>query len=385
MDDKLSLSPHVPTPTPSSVVVDVPLPVRPGANGPWAGAAVKKYKFLLMGGFFLLAGVGMWGIVQLYSHFTEKSKDKNEAKAGPPTVAVNVTEVKLDHFQDVLVAVGTLVGGSEVPLKFEVEGIVDFFDYRDGDKVKKGDIIARMNQRDAYLKMKRAELELDQYENLYAIGGVSRARLEEARVNADLARSALDKTVIRAPWAGILGDKDVEVGEFVTPSKEVAMLVSVQSVLVRLGIIEKQVDKVFPGQKIVVTVDTYPGMEFTGRIENISPIITGEGKTLPVEARLDNDNGFLLPGMFARTKITIFEEENTIAVPNDAVEKTQTGNQVYVVTPEKKADVRTVEVGYISSQFSQIVNGLQPGDLVVTQRPQDLKAGVPVKVIEVAK
>ena len=143
--------------------------------------------------------------------------------------------------------------------------------------------------------------------------------------------------------------------------------------MVRVGIIEKEIDKIFPGQKVVLTVDAYPGVEFTGRVESISPMGQGNSKTFTIEARLDNEGGLLLPGMFARTKITIFEEENAIAIPNDAVEKTQTGARVYVATKENKAQARDITVGYVSSQFSQVTKGLDAGELVITQKPQDLK------------
>jgi membrane fusion protein (multidrug efflux system) len=281
--------------------------------------------------------------------------------------------------------VGTIAGGSEIPLRFEGEGTIDYFEFREGDKVKKGDLIARVGQRDAYLKLKKAELELDQYEKLYAIGGVARSRLEEARVQADLSRSELDKTMLRAPRDGILGDKDAEVGEFVTPAKRIATLVNIESVVVRVGIIEKEIDKIFPGQKVVLTVDAYPGVEFTGRVESISPMGQGNSKTFTIEARLENEGGLLLPGMFARTRFTIFEEENAIAVPNDAVEKTQGGARVFIATKENKAQARDITIGYVSSQFSQVTKGLEVGELVITQKPQDLKDGQPIKVIEVQK
>jgi membrane fusion protein, multidrug efflux system len=364
-----------------------PLGARPAGRP--GSAAFKKYKFAVMGGAFLVIGLVSWGGISLFRHFSGGDEEKKSGKRGEggsqEAVAVNVLEVKQDRFQDTLVAVGTVAGGSEIPLRFEVDGPIDYFDFREGDKVRKGEIISRLNQRDAYLKMKRAELELDQYEKLYAIGGVARGRLEEARLAADLARSDLEKTVLRAPRDGILGDKDAEVGEFVTPNKKIATLVNIETVVVRVGIIEKEIDKVFPGQKVMLTVDTYPGVEFTGRVENISPLVQGTSKTLTVEARLDNEGGLLLPGMFARTRIVIFEEDNTIVVPNDSLEKTQAGFRLFVVTKENKAEARDVEVGYVSSQFSQITKGLSPGELVVTQKPQDLKAGSPVKIIEVQK
>ena len=362
-----------------------PAGLRSGAK---PGASPFKKKFVVMAAAFIGIAILMWGGVKVYRMISGKisSGKKDKGKEGSQeALAVNVLEVKQDRFQDTLVAVGTIAGGSEIPLRFEVDGMIDYFDFREGDKVRKGDVIARLNQRDAYLKMKRAELELDQYEKLYAIGGVARGRLEESRLAADLARSDLDKTVLRAARDGIVGDKDAEVGEFVTPNKKIATLVNIETVVVRVGIIEKEIDKIFPGQKVMLTVDTYPGVEFTGRVENISPLVQGTSKTLTVEARLDNEGGLLLPGMFARTRIVIFEEDNTIVVPNDSLEKTQAGFRLFVVTKDNKAEARDVEVGYVSSQFSQITKGLAPGELVVTQKPQDLKAGAPVKVIEVQK
>jgi membrane fusion protein (multidrug efflux system) len=86
--------------------------------------------------------------------------------------------------------------------------------------------------------------------------------------------------------------------------------------------------------------------------------------------------------MFARARIMVHEADNAIFIPNDAVEKTATGSRVFIVDKDSKAQSRDVEVSYVSSQFSLIANGLQVGDLVITQRPQDLKAGVPVNIIE---
>lgn len=376
----------------------VAIPIKPGAAKPAApkppappraGApkAFKKNKFVTMAVLFALAGGAMWGTVTLYQKFTGHNDGTKPVKGhgGSDAMAVNVVEVKPEKFQDTLVAVGTIAGGSEIALRFEVEGSIEKFDFREGDKIRKGDIIARLNQKEVFLKLKRAELELNQYEKLYAIGGVARGRLEEARLAVDLARADLEKTVLRAPRAGILGDKDAEVGEFVTPSKKIATLVSIETVIVRVGIIEKEIDKVFPGQKVIVTVDTYPGVEFNGKIENISPIVSEGSKTLSLEARLENEGGLLLPGMFARTKIAIFEEDNALVVPNDAVEKTQAGHRVYVVTKDGKAQAKDIVVGYISNQFSQVTSGLTAGEQVITQKPQELKDGSPVKVIEVQK
>lgn len=342
----------------------------------------KKHKLVFMGliavfGFLLIFGAVK--LVNLMGGHT--SPDVKTPKEGG-TLAVNVAEVKPEHFVDPMVAVGTIQGGNEIPLRFESDGIIEFFDFREGDKVRKGDVVARLNQRDAFLKLKKTRLKLEQMEKLYAIGGVSLSELEAAKVDYDLAASDMEKTVLRCPRGGILGDKDAEVGEFVTPAKKIATLMSIESVMVVIGVIEKEIDRIFPGQKVVLTVDTYPNVEFTGKVVEIDPMVDPMTRTMKVRSVLANDGGLLLPGMFARVRITIFEQDNALVVPNDAVEKTSGGSKLYVVNKDNKAEEREVEVSYVSTQFSLISKGIEPGDLVITQRPNDLKAGAAVKIIE---
>jgi membrane fusion protein (multidrug efflux system) len=373
--------PHDPKHTPPR-----PKPVRGSVHGFMhrvVGPFAKKNKLLFMA---MVAGFGVlliFGAMKLVGKFSSDGKkvDKPDpAKGG--VLAVNVVEMKPEHFVDPMVAVGTIQGDKEIPLRFESDGVIELFEFRDGDKVRKGEVIARLNQRDVYLKLKKARIELEQMEKLYAIGGVSLNKLEEAKVTADLAASEFEKTNLRASRDGILGGKEAEVGEFVTPQKKIATLLNIENVRVDVGVIEKEIDRVFPGQKVIATVDTYPNVEFTGKIDEINTIVEAGARTLRIRAVLPNDGGLLLPGMFARVRITIFEQDNALVVPNDAVEKTSGGSRVFIVDKDNKAQERDVEVSYVSSQFSLISKGLEPGDLVITQRPNDLKGGATVKVIE---
>ena len=362
---------------------------RPAVRGPLhgiitrvVGPFAKKHKLLFMGIITVAGFMLIFGGVKLMGRWGDKSTADTKKPTDALTVAVNVAEIKPEHFVDPMVAVGTIQGGNEIPLRFEADGVIELFEFREGDKVRKGDVIARLNQRDTYLKFKKARLELEQMEKLYAIGGVSLNKLEEAKVNADLAASEMEKTVLRCSRDGILGSKDAEVGEFVTPSKQIAKLMNIENVMVVVGVIEKEIDRIFPGQKVVLTVDTYPNVEFTGKVSEIDPGVDDRTRTMKVKSILANDGGLLLPGMFARVRITIFEQDNALVVPNDAVEKTSGGSKVYVVSKENKAEERTVEVSYVSTQFSIVSKGLEPGELVITQRPNDLKSGTAVKIIE---
>jgi len=312
-----------------------------------------------------------------------RKKAEKETQLGEEEVPVNVFRVARGTFQDTLSAMGTIKGGSEIELRFQVPGVIKSFDFREGDKVAKGEVIAHLDQNDALLKLKQAQIELEEYEKLYSIGAIVKSKLEQARLAARLASSEFEKTYLRAAKDGIIGDKNVEVGEFITPNVKVATLVNLENVVVELGIIEKEIDRVFLGQKVTVNVDTYPGIDFTGRVSNISPLIAGKSKTLTVKANLDNPGGLLLPGMFARIKISIFEKENALLIPSDSLDRSTGEFRVFVVGEGNVAYAQPVEVAYLSSDYAQIAGGLEEDELVVVQKPETLADGKRVRIIEV--
>lgn len=312
-----------------------------------------------------------------------RKKTGKETQLGEEEVPVNVFKVARGTFQDILSAMGTIKGGSEIELRFQVAGVIKSFDFREGDKVAKGEVIARLDQNDALLKLKQAQIELEEYEKLYSIGAIVKSKLEQARLASRLAASEFEKTYLRAAKDGIIGDKSVEVGEFITPNVKVATLVNLESVVVELGIIEKEIDRVFLGQKVTVNVDTYPGIDFSGRVSNISPLIAGKSKTLTVKANLDNPGGLLLPGMFARIKISIFEKEDALLIPSDSLDRSTGEFRVFVVGEGNVAYAQPVEVAYLSSDYAQIAGGLDEGELVVVEKPETLADGKRVRIIEV--
>ncbi len=312
-----------------------------------------------------------------------REKTEKQTQLGEEEVPVNVFKVARGTFQDTLSAMGTIKGGSEIELRFQIAGVIKSFNFREGDKVAKGEVIARLDQNDALLKLKQAQIELEEYEKLYSIGAIVQSKLEQARLASRLASSEFEKTYLRAVKDGIIGDKSVEVGEFITPNVKVATLVNLENVVVELGIIEKEIDRVFLGQKVTVNVDTYPGIDFAGMVGNISPLIAGKSKTLTVKANLDNPGGLLLPGMFARIKISIFEKENALLIPSDSLDRSTGEFRVFVVGEGNVVYAQPVEVAYLSSDYAQIAGGVEEGELVVVEKPEALADGKKVRIIEV--
>jgi membrane fusion protein, multidrug efflux system len=373
-----------PAPAPAAPPPATPAAEAAPAAPPPGGWLARHRSVALFGGFIVFVGA-MYGIQKMRNQEKPPEESPVESQA-PDEVPVNAIEARIGRFQDTITAVGNLKGEAEVELRFQVEGRVEELNLSEGSKVRKGQVLGRLNDRDANLKTGRAKIELEQTEKLYQIGGVSKTKLDEARLNLEVAQTELDKTRLIASRDGIIGEKEVEVGEFVNPQRKVAKLVSIKNVVVEVGIIEKQVDKVYPGQKILITVDAYPGNIFEGTIETISPIIGSDGsKTFSVRSKIPNPDSLLLPGMFARTKVITYEADDAISVPNDSLIKTPGGFQVFVVNKDNVAEARDVQVGYVASEFTQVETGLNPGEIVVVQKPPELKPGSKVKIIEVQK
>lgn len=325
-------------------------------------------------------------------------------------VPVRVYRASRTLFRDRLPVMGTVKGITEIELRPEVAGILASFEVAEGDLVSTGDVIARLEPRDAELKVRYAEsklaaaqaaldgsrLKLKMHEDLFAIGAIVRAKLEEVRaetvvaekqmetaqVEVESARSELAKVVLKAPVAGVLTTRDAEPGEFVSPQTKVATMMEIEDVFIVMGVIEKDIDRIGLGQPVVVTVDTYPGVEFQGHVDEISPIVEGKSRTLTAKARVPNPDSRLLPGMFARATVTVFEQENALVIPSIALHREQEAYHVFVAA-DGTAQRRPIGVGYITTDYAQISEGLEEGDQVIVEAQSTIRDGARVEVLEV--
>ncbi|MFA4991182.1 MAG: efflux RND transporter periplasmic adaptor subunit [Candidatus Omnitrophota bacterium] len=390
---------------------------------------MKKPKIFLMGFIILWVVVFavIWGITLLKKgQFKKPPATSSEMmgmagetgsdmpqgqEAAGEAIAVRCYKIGLTDFKDDLPIMGTVKGAVEIELKFEVNGVVDSINFREGDMVYKGDLIAVLDKKDAKLKVEYSRSKLDVaktqslaakkkleiHRNLYEIGSIIKAKLEEVELESKAAeeqaksadvelRSAeaeLKKTDLYAPREGVLGSRDVEVGEFITPQNKVGTLYDVKEVFVELGIVENDIDKIAPGQKVIVTVDAHPGMTFNGAVDYIFPVIEGKSRTLTIRVKIQNPDAMLLPGMFSRAIVTVAEFQNAIVVPSMSLNKTDDGYKVFVVDAGNKVKARPVNVEYVTTDYSVIGQGLSVGELIVTETPQELKDDMPVEIVEI--
>jgi RND family efflux transporter MFP subunit len=292
----------------------------------------------------------------------------------------DVVVVQREDFRDNLSLGGTLAGIADNVLRFGTEGVVQEVYFKDGERVRRGELIARLDQEEAGLRLTQATLDLSTKQDLYARGDLSKTKLREAEVAEGLARVALKKTEIRAARNGVLGGLNTTPGDQVDPSKVIGHLADISTMTLRIGIPEKQLERIALGQRVEFTVGSLPNATFTGQIDRISPYIDPDSNMGTAYADIPNDAFLLLPNMFARVRVAVFEAPDVVAVPRESM-VTPDGDRLFVVNSDGRAEERAVSVSYRSAQFAVVVKGLEPGDRVICPVPAGLRPGDAVKVL----
>lgn len=314
---------------------------------------------------------------------------------GPPggfAIGVETVKVVAVPFRDDVSAVGSLKSNESVVLRPEIAGRIAAIHFREGTPVGKGALLvaldastqnAELRQAEASLALARANYR--RTEDLYEKKFVSERAKDEAAVNLQVLQAALtlaqarqQKTRIRAPFAGIVGIRNVSVGDYVKEGQELINIEDVSTLKVDFRLPESFFSRLQKGQAIEVATDAVPGQSFKGTVDAIDPLLDASGRAVSLRARLPNPELKLRPGMFARVRLAFAGERRGLAVPEEAL--VPSGNENFVFKAvEGKAQRVSVTLGQRRGAMVEIVEGLQEGDEVVTAGQLKLRDGVPVK------
>ena len=350
----------------------------------------------------------------------EQQTKEPPVSAEPILPQVRTLKLKSLDFKDILPVMGSVKGITEIPLKFEINGVVRKINFREGERIKKDDAITSIDPTDVELKVSYAKAkmnsaqaaynsvqkQLEIHKKLYEAGAIIKTKMEQieleaesarfqmetARSEEELAANELHKTTIYASKDGVMGMREAEEGEFVTPQDKVATIYEINEVFVELGVVERDIEKIKLGQKARVFVDAYPNMLFEGTVAYIFPVVEGKSRTLTVKIKVPNPNALLLPGMFARAEMTIVELPGALMIPASALINSGGLTLLSIVpsgtikgTQEEEqtgiSKVVKVKVGYLSSDYAQILEGASEDDLVILEVQGELKENSPVKIV----
>ena len=200
-----------------------------------------------------------------------------------------------------------------------------------------------------------------------------------AKARVTVARKALADTVVRAPFAGAVGERFVSIGDYVTRGAKVASVVRIDPLRVELTVPEQYVSVVAVGRAVTFEVDAYPKETFTGQVRYVSPAVAASTRALTIEAIVPNANGRLKPGFFATAQIEESEKRPGILVPSSAVRTTAGTARVFVIVNDR-AEERIVMTGQTVGEQVELASGVKPGERVATSGVDQLVDGVKVAV-----
>lgn len=318
------------------------------------------------------------------------SSQSTAGSAASLATPVNYIVADLSSEDQSIFSTGTVVPNEEVELKSEVNGRLIALNLQEGNSVKKGQRIAKLQDDDLKAQLKKVEYEESlakqieaRQKKLLDIDAISKEEYEIAvnkiktlGADKELLQVQLRKTEITAPFNGKIGLKNISEGAYITPSTVIGTLVQTNPVKVDFTIPEKYSQLINRGQKITFQRDGSL-KKYTATVIAIDPKVDENLRTLRIRSRATNNAGDLLPGMFVRVNLNLGTEQS-IMIPTDAVVPVLDGKKVYVMRNGKATDT-IIQTGLRNERNVQVINGLQIGDSVITSGLITLKNGTAVR------
>jgi membrane fusion protein, multidrug efflux system len=316
------------------------------------------------------------------------------APAAKPGLPVKAETVKISKVSDDVSAVGSLLAEESVIIRPEIDGRIVGLHFQEGQAISAGTRLVTIDptEYEAQAAAQRADLKTEEQrlartKELYDQKFISKDALDvqvgnvaRLKAHVDEAESRVAKTVIRAPFSGILGLRQVSPGAYVKAGNDIVRLENVSSIKVDFRIPENYLSKIRPNQEISVRLDAYPNEEFRGRVYAVEPVVDERTRTIAMRARIPNNGFKLKPGMFVRVAVTLDSRPNAVVIPEQAIWPQGNDSYVYRVV-DGKAALTKVYIGNRAPGTVEIIKGLAANDMVITDGQMKIKDGAPVSVI----
>ena len=366
----------------------------------------KKYALVAVAGIVVASGLAWWMQHKSAAPGAPASAPATSGAAvgGQRVPAVEIAKVEAVTLVDEAQSVGSLRSRQGVMIRPEVAGRVKAILFNEGQRVAKGQLLVQLDDQlqaaqvaQAKAEMSIAEANHKRNQELVAQNFISKrsvdesaAALEVAKAKHDLALATLQRLKIVAPFVGVTGLKQINVGDYLKDGADIVNIEDIDAVLVDFRLPERFQSKIRVGQKAQLSVDALPGKPFTALVQAVDPLIDANGRSVGIRGCIDNRQRQLRPGMFARVNTVFGVREQALTVPEEAI--VPQGGRAFVlkVVPGDKPDTLitqrvAVKTGVRQPGKVEITEGLEEGDTVVTAGQQRLqKDGTPVRVIDLA-
>ena len=342
----------------------------------------------------LTIAIAVFGYFQLTPHENKElsAADNKPKSSGKKVLSVNAKILKPHLLTDEILAVGRLIPDEEVQLSFETSGKITGIYFKEGSNVKKGTLLAKVNDQQLQAQLVRLEAQLPLAEDrvyrqnaLLQRDAVSKEALEIVKTELATLKADIDKikaqiemTELRAPFDGVIGLRQVSVGAYASPTTVIATLTSIKPIKVEFSVAERYANEVKRGSNLTFqvsgSIETYQAQVYATE-SSLDP----ETHNLPVKALYPNSNGELLPGLYADIRLKQKEIEDAIAVPAEAIVPEMGKSKVFAYRSGKAEPVEIV-TGLRTESEVQVLKGLVEGDTILTSGTLQLRKGSAVEI-----
>jgi membrane fusion protein, multidrug efflux system len=357
----------------------------------------KRMVIMLIGVAIVLGGV--FG----FQAFKAVMIKKFMATMAVQTQTVSATRAGMSQWQPRIEAVGSLRALNGADLSLEVSGVVDSIAFNSGDDVKEGDVLLKLRSDDDLAKLQSLQAVADLNEITYErdqkqfkMQAVSQAtidtdvaNLKNAKAQVAQQQAILDKKTLRAPFAGHLGIRAVDLGQYLSAGTTIVTLQALDPIFMDFFVPQQAVDQIRIGQRVNVKIDAYKDQTFAGEISALNPRVDASSRNVQIRATLKNPDHKLLPGMYATVDIATAAPQDLITLPQTAITYNPYGDTVYIVDtkgtsaegkPQQIARQTFVTTGATRGDQVSVLKGVNEGDMVVTSGQLKLHNGSMVAI-----
>jgi len=355
----------------------------------------KRMLLMLVVAAAVIAGLGYFKLRQV------QAAVKN-SNFQPPPEAITTIIAKQETWPSTLSVVGTVAAVHGVTVSADLPGTVDQIKFESGKFVQAGDVLVELDTRQerAQLASMEAQRELAKVnyarmQKLVSEGVISRVDYDKAvadqkqtEANSAEIRAAIDRKTIRAPFSGVLGIRQVNLGQYLAAGNPIVSLQSLNPIYVNFSVPQQVMGHVQVGHNVRITADDLAGMAFSGRVTALDSVVDQATRNIQVQATLANPQGKLHPGMFAQVEVGVGASRSVFPLPASAISYAPFGDSVYIVSDLKGPNgqaYRGVRQQFVKVEGARgdqvgVVSGLQPGEEVVTSGVFKLRNGAAVAV-----
>jgi membrane fusion protein (multidrug efflux system) len=283
----------------------------------------------------------------------------------------------------------------QVDILTKVSGQVIKLPVEEGVRVKKGDLLAELNEAELKIEFMKTKISMETDKTMLERAKnmlekkliadenyeITRLQYESSKAAHEAAHLQLNYTSVRAPFNGVVTVRNIELGQRVNVNQSLFVVADFNPLRAKIYVPEKDIGRIYEGQRAKITIEAEPGLDFSGVVKMISPVVDPSSGTSKVTIDIDDHKGKLKPGMFASIFITTETHNNALIIPKKALILESDLDQVYIYQ-EGNAHKVNLKVGFTSGDDLEVLSGLEEGDLVVIAGQDGLREGLPLRIPE---